>query len=184
MSEKNKSGIILADLAENSNFLWKFIKIDNLWKSILQNLRHLFKAFQWSDDQIPKLYNTNNRLNVTELLTTIKTSTKQTKKTSKIIDLRGRLKTADNCGAVCQAGGKLSTWFPPGRLVEQSGVKEKGIYTQTTRRKQSEKVTWTKRGSRNHKNNKTRHDKIKPDGARPKRDEVEAGWEHKQDSIR
>ena len=100
ISEKNASRFILADPAENSEFLWKYIKIDNLWKSILQNLRHLFKAFQWSDDQIPKLYNTNDRLNVTELLTTIRTSTKQTKNTSKITDLRGRLKTADHCGAV------------------------------------------------------------------------------------
>ena len=59
-----------------------------------------FKAFQRSDNQIPKFYNTNDRLNVTELLTTIRTSTKQTKNTSKNIDLRGRLKTADHCGAV------------------------------------------------------------------------------------
>ena len=88
-------------------------------KTILHNLRHLFKAFQRSDDQIPKLYNTNDKLNVTELLTTIKTSTKQTKSTSKIIDLRGRLKTADHYGALCQTGGKPSTWFPPGGLVEQ-----------------------------------------------------------------
>ena len=66
-------------------------------------------------------------MNVTELLTTIRTSTKQTKNTSKIIDLRGRLKTADHCGAVWRAGGKPSTWFPPGRLVEQSGVKEEGF---------------------------------------------------------
>ena len=100
ISEKDILRFILADLAENSKFLWECIKIDNLWKSILHNLRHLFKAFQWSDDQIPKLYNTNDRLNVIELLTTIRTSTKQTKNTSKIIDLRGRLKTADHCGAV------------------------------------------------------------------------------------
>ena len=100
ISEKDVPRFILADLSENSKFLWKCIKIDNLWKSILHNLRHLFKAFQWSDDQIPKLYNTNDRLNVTELLTTIRTSTKQTKNTSKITDLRGRLKTADHCGAV------------------------------------------------------------------------------------
>ena len=39
-------------------------------------------------------------MNVIELLTTIRTSTKQTKNTSKIIDLRGRLKTADHCGAI------------------------------------------------------------------------------------
>ena len=73
---------------------WQFMKIK------LSQSEAPFKAFQWSDDQIPKLYNTNDRLNVTELLTTIRTSTKQTKKTSKITDLRGRLKTADHCGAV------------------------------------------------------------------------------------
>ena len=98
--KKETPCFILADLPQNSKFLWNFIKIDNLWKSILRNLRHLFKAFQWSDNQIPKLYNTNDRLNVTELLTTIRTSTKQTKNTSKITDLRGPLKTADYCGAV------------------------------------------------------------------------------------
>ena len=27
-----------------------------------------------------------------------------------------------------RAGGKPSTWFPPGRLVEQRSVKEEGIY--------------------------------------------------------
>ena len=27
-----------------------------------------------------------------------------------------------------EAGGKPSTWFPPGRLVEQRSVKEEGIY--------------------------------------------------------
>ena len=27
-----------------------------------------------------------------------------------------------------RAGGKPSTWFPPGRLVEQRSVKEDGIY--------------------------------------------------------
>ena len=26
-----------------------------------------------------------------------------------------------------KAGGKPPTWFPPGRLVEQSGVKEEGF---------------------------------------------------------
>ena len=109
ISEKDVPRFILADLSENSKFLWKCIKINNLWKSILHNLRHLFKAFQWSDDQIPKLYNTNDRLNVTELLTTIRTSTKQTKNTSKITNLRGRLKTADHCVAVWRAGGKPST---------------------------------------------------------------------------
>ena len=67
--------------SKNSKFLRKFIKIDNFWKSIFHNLRHLFKAFQWSDDQIPKLYNTNDRLNVAELLTPIRTSTKQTENT-------------------------------------------------------------------------------------------------------
>ena len=87
-------------LLKIQNFLWKCIKIDNLWKSILHNLRYLFKICWWSDDQIPTLYNKKSRLKVIELLTTIKTSTKQTKNTSKIIDLRGRLKTADHCGAV------------------------------------------------------------------------------------
>ena len=43
------------------------------------------------------------------LLRTIRTSTKQTKNTSKITDLRGGLKTADHCGAVWRAGGKPST---------------------------------------------------------------------------
>ena len=75
--------------------------------------------FQESN-KILKLYNTNNRLNVTESRTTLRTQTKQTKNTSKVIDLRGRLKTADHCRAICEAGGKPSTWFPPGGLVEQS----------------------------------------------------------------
>ena len=36
---------------------------------------------------------------------------------------------ADHCGAVWRAGGKPSTRFPPGRLVEQRSVKEEGIYS-------------------------------------------------------
>ena len=64
---------------------------------------------QTFEDQIPKLYTTENSFNVTELLTTIKTFTKQTKNTAKITDLRGPLKTADHCGAVWRADGKPST---------------------------------------------------------------------------
>ena len=30
-------------------------------------------------------------------------------------------------GRLWRAGGKPSTWFPPGRLVEQSGVKEEAF---------------------------------------------------------
>ena len=33
---------------------------------------------------------------------------------------------AANC--LGKAGGKPSTWFPPGRLVKQSGVKDEWIY--------------------------------------------------------
>ena len=69
--------------------------------------------------QMSKLYDTNNRLNVIELLTTIKTYRKQTKNTSKIIDLRGPPETPKHRGAVFTTGGKPSTWFPPEGLVEQ-----------------------------------------------------------------
>ena len=40
-------------------------------------------------------------------------------------------------------GGKPSTWFPPGRLVEQSGVKEEGFTANNS--KQTEQKSNAKR---------------------------------------
>ena len=58
------------------------------------------KSFQRYDDQTPELYNTFDRLNVTDLLTLSGTLTTQTKNVSNIIDLCGGLETADHYGAV------------------------------------------------------------------------------------
>ena len=73
----------------------KYIRIDSLWKSTMCFLLHIFEAFLWFDGQISKLYNTNNTLNVTKLLTTIMTLTKQTKSTSIFADVRRRPITAE-----------------------------------------------------------------------------------------
>ena len=98
---------------------------------------------------------------------TIRKSTTQTKNTSKITDLRGRLKTTDHCGAVWRAGGKPSTWFPPGRLVEQSGVKEEGF---TEKRLEGQRAKKQREEAAEIDKSKTRHDKLKPDGATQQRD--------------
>ena len=106
-------------------------------------------------------------MNVTELLTMIRKTTKQTKNTTIITDLRGGLKTADHCGAVWKAGGKPSTKFPPGRLVEQSGVKEQGIYK---KRFEGNRTKKQREETAEIDKSKTRHHKLKLDGATPKRD--------------
>ena len=41
--------------------------------------------------------------------------------------LRNDKKSEKSPAHLWRAGGKPSTWFPPGRLVEQSGVKEEGF---------------------------------------------------------
>ena len=40
---------------------------------------------------------------------------------TKITDLRGAKVTPIHRGSVLEAGGKPSTWFPPGRLAELTG---------------------------------------------------------------
>ena len=83
--------------------------------------------------------------------------------------------------SVLAAGGKPSTWFPPGRLVEQSGVKEEGIYRKTTRRKQREKAT--RRGSRNRQEqNKTWQIKAREGQAKTRREDVrrQRGWDRER----
>ena len=73
--EKAHRALFCRSLLKIQNFSEK---ISNLSKSILQNLKHLFKAFWHFEDQIPQLYIKNDRLNVTELLITIRISTKET----------------------------------------------------------------------------------------------------------
>ena len=57
------------------------------------NLRNLFQVFQRFDDQIPKHYSTFDRLNVTELLTSIKTITKQNLSETKFKGRRSKFKS-------------------------------------------------------------------------------------------
>ena len=66
-----------------------------------------------------------NTFKVTELLTTSKTNIIIAKKSSEIIDLRGHSFRPIYRETVWYASGKPSTWFPPGRLVEQKNIDEK-----------------------------------------------------------
>ena len=86
--------------------LQNIIKLNLIWQNVVKITWYLqtWKSCPEGRHDLKRqrrvLRTTNKTLNVIELLTTIKTLTKQTKNTSKIIDLRGPLKTADHCGAV------------------------------------------------------------------------------------
>ena len=65
--------------------------------------------------------------NVTNFEIICKLGIKLTKEMTKSMKSRQPNYAPIDTEPVWKAGGKPSTWFPPGRLVEQSGVKEQGI---------------------------------------------------------
>ena len=120
-------------------------------------------------------------MNVTELLTTIKTLTKQTKNTSKITNLRAGLKTADHCGVVCRAGGNRQPGFRRGAVEQTPKPKAKetrkhtnsGAKENEEAKNQTTKQTKKQRRRKRKGRRKTRREEArKEEGGRRKEEEV------------
>ena len=101
----------------SSEFSWKFenfMIFSTFWwaRPGVEN-KGFIDHQSWYSHKIKLQYNIND-LNVTNQWLLIWKITKNMKMSTKITDLRGSRVTPIYRGSVCRAGGKPSTWFPPG----------------------------------------------------------------------